>query len=387
MKKVCVVTSTRAEYGLLTPLISKINLDKSMTLQLVVTGTHLSSHFGNTVVEIENDAFPICEKVYTVEENSSAVSIFAKTVAEFEKCFSKIQPDVVIVLGDRSEIMAVSSVCLFMQIPIVHLCGGDTTFGAIDEACRHSISKMASLHFTGNEQMRNRVIQMGENPATVFNTGETGIENILNAKIITREQLAKELAFDICSSNYSLVTFHPVTMEKGSELEQVAELMSALDSIEDMKFIITKANADDGGIKINEYIENFVRNKKKYLFVSSLGMRKYLSALKFAKMMIGNSSSGIIEAPAMKIPTINIGNRQEGREQSESIINCDCKKESIIEAIQKGLSEEFINKTKNVVSVYGDGFASQKMMTILSDFLHNNKLVTKKKFYDIQFKE
>lgn len=384
-KKICIVTGTRAEYGLLRPLIDKVVNDESMDLKLVVTGMHLSAEFGLTYKEIEKDGYNIDEKIEIILSSDSPAATsksMALALISFSEYFTRVKPDLLIVLGDRYEIFAVATAATLAHIPIAHLHGGETTEGAYDECFRHSISKMSYLHFTSNDIHRNRVIQLGEDPSRVFNVGAIGIENIVNIKLLSKEELEADINFKLDKA-YGMVTFHPVTLENNTSEYQIKGLLKALDKYKDMKFIITKANSDTDGRIINRILEEYSStNKGKVLLSTSMGQLKYLSAMKYSSMVIGNSSSGIIEAPSFKIPTINIGDRQKGRMQAQSIINCEPVKEDIIDAINKGLDNEFLCKIKKMVNPYGNGNTSNKIMNVINNFLKED-ISLKKKFYDL----
>jgi GDP/UDP-N,N'-diacetylbacillosamine 2-epimerase (hydrolysing) len=304
----------------------------------------------------------------------------------FAEYFEENEFDLLIVLGDRYEIAAVCIAAFNRHIPIAHLHGGELTEGAIDNEYRHCITKMSSLHFVSCEAYRRRVIQLGEHPETVFNVGSMGIENVKDIIPITIEELEKDLQFDLVNKKYCVVTFHPVTLEPHTGKKQIKELMDALDEFPDMFFIITKSNSDAGGREINQLWDEYGFTKKNCLIVASLGARRYLSALKYASMMIGNSSSGITEGPALKIPTINIGNRQKGRIMAESIICCKPEKGDIINAIKKASSRKFHNVAQQIKNPYGDGNTSSRIVEIIQDQLNNNKIQLKKEFYDSKFK-
>jgi GDP/UDP-N,N'-diacetylbacillosamine 2-epimerase (hydrolysing) len=385
MKKICVVTGTRAEYGLLRPLIKKISEDNELHLQLVATGMHLSPEFGLTYKEIEEDGFIIDEKIEMLLSSDTAVGI-SKSVGlamiGFADAFEKLKPDIVIVLGDRYEIFAATTVAMVFKIPIAHIHGGETTEGAFDEGFRHSITKMSYLHFTSTEEYRKRVTQLGENPDRVFNVGAIGIESIKELKLLDRNQLEQNINFKF-GKNTALVTFHPVTLENSNFKEQFQELLNALDRFNDLKLIFTKSNSDTDGRIINFMIDEYVENNKnKAIAFTSMGQLRYLSAMKYVDLVMGNSSSGIIEAPFFKIPTINIGDRQKGRIQGKTIINCEPIENEICKAIELGVSIDFKNKIKNTVNVYGDGNVTEKILNIIKDKL-NREIKLKKSFYDI----
>lgn len=384
MKKVCVVTGTRAEYGLLFWLLKEIEKEPSLELQLIVTGMHLSSEFGLTYKIIEND-FNINKKVEMLLSSDTSSSI-AKSIGlaqiGFSDAFEELKPDLLVVLGDRYEIFAAVSTAMIMNIPIAHLHGGETTEGAFDEAIRHSITKMSHLHFTAANEYKNRVIQLGENPSRVFNVGGMGIENIKRLNLLSKEEFEKSIDFKLNKKNI-LITFHPVTLENFSAKEQFNELLKALDELTDTNLIFTKANSDTNGRVINEMIDEYVKNNSfKAVGFSSLGQLRYLSALQYMDCVVGNSSSGLCEAPSFKIATINIGDRQKGRLKASSVIDCEPLKDEILKAIFKAYTNDFQNILKSSVNPYGDGCASLKIVEILKRVDLNNLL--KKSFYDLK---
>ena len=387
MKKVIsVLTATRAEYGLLKPLINKLNKVDEFDVRVVVTGAHLSSEFGLTYKEIEKDGIKIDEKIEILlsADTPSAISkSMGLAMISFADYFEKLKPHMLIVLGDRYEALAIATVAMNQGIPIAHLHGGETTEGAIDESIRHAITKMSYLHFTSTKEYRNRVIQLGENPERVFSVGAIGIENILNEKLMSKLELEKSINF-VLDRPYAIVTFHPVTLEDNKSKEQIKELLDSLETFNDMKFIFTKANADSGGRVINEMIDNYVNSHENAVAFNSLGLTRYLSALKYCTMVIGNSSSGLLEVPSFGIPTINIGDRQKGRLQADSIINCEPIKEDIEKAIKIALSEGFKGKAKNTINPYGYGNTSDKIIKIIREYILNDKINLKKKFYDLE---
>ena len=388
MYKVCVVTGTRAEYGLLRPLLIKLNDNESIDLQLVVTGSHLSEKFGNTQKEIQEDGFHNYSKLpIPIDDDSKEGMAFSTGVAlqKFAELFSEQKPDLLVVLGDRFEIFAVAAAAHMIGIPTAHISGGDVTEGAVDDVIRHCITKMSVLHFPGCEQSRKRIIQMGEQPEAVFNVGEPGVENCLKRELMSRDALAANLQFPYIRENYSVVTFHPVTMENNTAEGQMQELISAMEEIPDMAYIVTLANADAGGRMINEIWMHEGRKHTNWLIVPSLGVLRYLSAIKYAKLVVGNSSSGVVEAPSMKTPTINIGDRQKGRMMAESVICCEPKKTDIVKAMKTALTNDFQGKTKHIKSPFGDGTTSEQIMEHILKFLHKERITQEKKFYDIEF--
>ena len=384
MKKIVVLTATRAEYGLLAPIIKKMISEKKLDVRVVATGAHLSPEFGMTVNQIEADGICVDKKIEILLSSDTGVSVsksMGLAMISFSEYFDELKPDTLMVLGDRYETLAVCSVALNLHIPIIHLHGGEATEGAIDEAVRNAITKLSYLHFTSTEEYRRRVIQMGENPDRVFNVGAVGVENVLNSSLYDKKQLEQELGCSL--QKYAVLTFHPVTLEVDMALTEAEELMKAITDFSDIIFICTKANADVEGRIINNCIQKYSEQYSNIKLYDSLGVRKYLSALKYSKFVIGNSSSGIIEAPSFKIPTINIGDRQKGRIQAKSVINCAPEKGQIKSAINKALNHEYRNKIFNVKNPYGDGNTSQKIVDITTDYLLNNKLKLQKKFYDI----
>lgn len=383
--RVCVVTATRAEYGALKNVIREIDRHLDLELYLVVTGTHLSRKYGYTIEEIIEDGMPISEKIEILDEDNSEMGItstIAKASFLFGEMFRRVSLNMLVVLGDRFELLPICQCAVVFGIPIAHISGGEITEGAIDDSIRHAITKLSYLHFPACEEYRNRIIQMGEMPDRVFNYGDVGVENIVKTKKMSRLDLEKSLDISL-DKPYACVTFHPVTTEKKSAQRQITELLSALVEVKDMLFIITKANADAEGMVINDTIDEFVDLNDNFVSFYSLGSTRYLSLLKESEFVIGNSSSGIIEAPSLNIPTINIGNRQKGRLQASSIINCEAKKEEIIKCIQKARSSEFKQIAKVTVNPYGKADTSVLIVDEIVNVLRN-KSISAKKFYDIK---
>ena len=385
MKKVCILTANRAEYGLLKPIIKNFDNRKDVDLKIVVTGAHLSPEFGLTYKEIINDGIKIDKKIEILvsADTPSAISkSMGLAMIGFADYFDESLPDLLVVLGDRYETLAVATVAMNQRIPITHLYGGEATEGLIDESIRHSITKMSYLHFTSTEEYRKRVIQLGESPSRVFNVGSIGIENIKQNEYLSMQELSESIKLSL-DRPYAVVTFHPVTLENQSSENQICELLKAISQHNEMNFIFTKANSDAHGRIINSMIDEFVKNKENCVAVTSLGLKRYLTAIKYCCMVIGNSSSGIIEVPSFKVPTINIGDRQKGRIQADSIINCapDC--ESIMNAINKANNLEFQNKLQNIQNPYEKENTSKSIVSIIMDFLLNDKIEIKKKFYDL----
>lgn len=382
-KKICVVTGTRAEYGLLYWLMKEIESDLDLELQIIATGMHLSPEFGLTYKEIEKE-FTITKKIEMLLSSDTSIGI-SKSMGlaqiSFAECFEELTPDIVIVLGDRYEIFSAVSAAMIARFPIAHLHGGETTEGAFDESIRHSITKMSHLHFTATDEYRRRVIQLGEHPERVYNVGGMGIENIKRLSLLNKEAFEKSIDFKLDKKNL-LVTFHPVTLEKSTASEQLEELLAALDSLHDTHIIFTKANSDTDGRIINQMIEEYVsKNSDKAVVFTSLGQIRYLSALQFVDAVVGNSSSGLAEAPSFKIGTINIGDRQKGRIKASSIIDCNPTKESILQAFALLHSTLFQEQLKSVVNPYGDGIASKRIIEIIKTVDLSN--ILKKSFYDL----
>ncbi len=384
-RKICIVTGTRAEYGLLYWLMREIEADDGLELQLIVTGMHLSPEFGLTYKEIEKE-FKIDKKIEMLLSSDTSVGI-SKSMGlaqiSFADAYEELKPDIVVVLGDRYEIFSATSTAMIARIPIAHLHGGETTEGAFDESIRHSITKMSHLHFTATEEYRNRVIQLGEHPDRVFNVGGMGIENIKRLELLGKEEFEKSIDFRLNDKNI-LVTFHPVTLENATAKEQFQELLNAIEELEDTNIIFTKANSDTDGRVINQMIDEYVaKNSHKAIGFISLGQLRYLSALAFVDAMVGNSSSGLAEAPSFQIGTINIGDRQKGRIKAKSVIDCEPDKQSIKKAFEKLYSNKFQELLTTVKNPYGDGCASEKAVEVLKSVSLDK--ILKKSFYDIRF--
>ncbi len=383
-RKICVVTGTRAEYGLLYWLIKEIKEDPELELKLAVTGAHLSKKHGLTYKEITNDGFLIDEKIEVDLNDDTELGIsraIAQGINGFANVWNKIKPDIIVVLGDRFEILAAVVASMIAKIPVAHIHGGETSEGVIDEAIRHSITKMSHFHFVAAKEYESRVIQLGEKPSTVFNFGAPGIENIKRLKLFQRHELEKELGIKFGKTNF-LVTYHPVTLQNDSTSNGMTELLKALDEFNNAYIIFTKPNTDTGGKIISEMIDNYCLNNpgRAYAF-TSLGRLKYLSTVKFSNIIIGNSSSGIIEAPFFKKPTINIGLRQRGRLKAKSIIDCDEDASAITEAIKHGVSDDFTAVLETSKSLYGDGNTAVNIKNTLKVVNLENVLI--KRFNDL----
>lgn len=368
MKKICVVTATRAEYGLLRPLMKEIDKSQILDLQLLVTGAHLSPEFGLTFKDIEKDGFVIDEKVEMLLSSDTATGIVKSMglgMIAYTDVFQRLQPDGLVILGDRYEILAVASAASVHKIPIVHLHGGEITEGAYDDAFRHAVTKLSHLHFTSTESHRNRVIQMGENPENVYNVGAIGLDNIKELKLLTKSELETDLQLEFKKYNYQ-VSFHPETLSDSTSKDQFEILLHAIEKQEDSVFIFTKSNADTDGRIINSMIDEFVNtHPDKARAFTSLGSLRFLSLLRQCDAIIGNSSSGIIEAPTLKIATINIGNRQKGRTRADSVINCNVDRVEIENAMQKTRDPNFRTQLKGVKNPYGDGNTANKIVEVL----------------------
>ncbi len=390
MKKVCVVTAIRSEYGLLKNLINKLNNEDDIELKLVVTGAHLLSDFGNTVAEIEEDGLKIDKKIEIILETKNSVDIskaMADTLIEFTKYFEKEKFDLLVLLGDRYEALAIATAAMNTKTPIAHLYGGSTTVGAMDDVIRHAITKMSYIHFTGTERYRKRVIQLGEDPDRVFVVGTLGVENIKQMPLKTQKELEDELKISL-EEKYAVLVYHPVTLSKISINKQIKELTKGLeDSIHnyDLKYIIIGANADKGGLEINEQLKAFSKqNKEKVYFFKSLTVKNYLSLIKNSEFLIGNSSSGIVEVPSFKVPTINIGERQKGRISAKSIINIDIENKKIAKAIEKCLfDKEFKEYVKTVENPLEKENTSDNIINIIRNFLFKESIDLQKIFYDL----
>lgn len=383
-RKICVITGTRAEYGLLYWTMKQIQEAKDLELQICVTGMHLAPEFGLTYKQIEKDGFFINEKIEILLSSDTGVGV-SKSIGlgliGFSEAFQRLKPDLILLLGDRFEIFSSAAAAMVCKIPIAHCHGGEATEGLIDESIRHSVTKMSQLHFTSTEEYRNRVIQLGEQPNHVFNVGALGIENINRLKLLDRSATEVSINFKLANKNI-LVTFHPVTLENATSENQFSELLDALDLLENTNIIFTKPNADTDGRVIIAMIDEYVaRNSHKSVAFTSLGQLRYLSLLQHVNMVVGNSSSGLIEVPSFKIPTINIGDRQRGRLKSETVIDCDPIKSSILKAFEISESESFKKVLSSAENPYGRGDSSGKIISVLHDI--NLDGILKKKFYNI----
>ncbi|MBR3579709.1 MAG: UDP-N-acetylglucosamine 2-epimerase (hydrolyzing) [Lachnospiraceae bacterium] len=384
MKKIAVITSTRAEYGLLAPVIKELRKHESpeFKVDVIVTGTHLSPEYGYTINEIKEDGIRIDHEITISVKSDSEYDISsnqADTLLKFTALFIEERYTAIVILGDRYEMLSIAIAAGNTNTPIFHLCGGDTTEGAKDEWIRHSITKMSYLHFVTNEDSRSRVIQLGEAPDRVFNFGSTSIDNILSLAISSKKEALDRIGLSEC--DYAICTYHPVTMEDGLLTQQMNSFLDAIKAFPEILFILTKSNADQGGALINSILDSARKGVKNIKVYDSLGAKRYLTLMKHSAFVLGNSSSGIIEAPAFHIPTVNIGNRQKGRLQSASIINCKSDTGSIKEGIQKALSPEFRDICKKATSPYGSGNAAKQITDKIISVITNETINLKKSFY------
>ncbi len=382
-RKICVITGSRAEFGLLCGLMHKIEQSADLTLQVVVTGMHLSPEYGSTYREIENAGFQIDYKVEMLlgADSPTAVtkSIGLGTIG-FADAYAALKPDLLVMLGDRFELLSAATAALIAGIPICHIHGGETTEGAFDEAIRHAITKMAHLHCVAADEYARRVIQLGEHPDRVFLVGGLGIDAIKQLKLLTKPELEESLGLEFGARNL-LITFHPVTLEQNSSVEQMRSMLDALDRLVDTRLIFTFPNADNGGQELRLLLEAYVNERQNAWLYPSLGQLRYLSCMQFVDGVVGNSSSGLAEAPSMGIGTINIGDRQKGRLMARSVINCDPDCESITNALARLYDPEFQSSLATVKNPYGEGGASQMIVEILTKHPLENLL--KKSFYDL----
>ena len=384
-RKICVVTGTRAEFGLLRWLMQEIVASDALTLQVIATGMHLSPEFGSTFREIEQAGFNIDAKVemlLSADTASAVTKSMGLGLIGYADAYARLAPDLVVVLGDRFEIFAAAAAAMIAGIPIAHLHGGETTEGAFDEAIRHSITKMAHLHFVGAEPYRKRVLQLGEHPDRVFLVGGLGVDAIKQVQLLNREELEAAIDFKLAARNL-LITFHPVTLDDGSSGQQMQELLAALDELENTHLIFTLPNADTGGRELIQMVESFVETHSCASVFQSLGQQRYLSCLQFVDGVVGNSSSGIAEVPSFKTGTINIGDRQKGRLSAASVIDCNPDREDIGRALRLLFDADFRQALRATVNPYGDGGASKKIIDVLRWQPLDGLL--KKSFYNITF--
>ena len=371
--KICVATGTRAEYGLLKPLIDKIKENSSYTLQILITGAHLSPEFGLTVTQVLADGYDTVEKVEMLLSSDTATGIVKSMglgMIGYADALERLKPDLLVILGDRYEMLAVASSALIFKIPIAHLHGGEITEGAYDDSIRHAITKMSSIHFASTEEHKNRIIQLGENPNVVYNVGAIGLDNIHSLNLLTKQEI--ETAFDFKFQRYQyLITSPPETLSNHSASDQFRELLTALDQQKESLLIFTKANADTDGRVINTMIGQYVQeNPDKAVAFSSMGIINYLSTMNHCTAVVGNSSSGIIEAPSFSKPTINIGNRQKGRMQATSVLNVNVNEPAILAALEKVKQR----KNEDITNPYGTGNTAIKILAALAKINVNSLL-------------
>lgn len=385
-KKICFVTGTRAEYGLLKYLMKEINLSNSLELQLVVTGSHLSERHGYTVNEIKEDGFMVNSSLdidLDEDRNNNVCGSISKCIKLFSDNLEKLQPNLVVVLGDRYELLAVATSAMIHRVPIAHIHGGEITEGAFDDSIRHAITKLSQLHFVATEEYKRRVIQLGENPDLVFNVGGLGVDAIRKIKLLSKKELEDSLGFQFKKKNL-LITYHPLTIpiHETSQFE-ISQLINALSEFKDANQIFTMPNADPGNKEIFRMIYDYSKKNENVYAFKSLGQLKYYSCLAYIDAVVGNSSSGILEVPSFKKPTINIGDRQKGRLFATSVINCSNKSLDIKESIKRVFSDKFQKDLKKTLNPYGEGGASEKITKIIANINFNN--LKRKPFFDINF--
>lgn len=383
-RKICFITGSRAEYGLLSGLMKAVKSTPALDLQIIATNMHLSPEFGLTYREIESDGFTINKKVEMLlsSDTSNAItkSVGLATIG-FADAYEDLRPDLIVVLGDRYEILAAVSAALFYKIPVAHLHGGEITEGAYDDCIRHAITKMSHLHFTSTENYRNRVIQLGEQPGRVFNVGAIGIENIKHVPLFSKEELEESLDFEL-SDKSLLVTYHPVTLENATAGDQCTNLLQSLEQFVDYRVVFTLPNSDTDGHIIIKLIHDYVaEHPKRSIAFTSLGMKRYLSALRYVTAVVGNSSSGIIEVPSFGIPTLNIGDRQKGRIAADSILHCSTTEQAITEGLRQILSPSFIERVKHITNPYEKEGTTNAILQIIKSC--DLKILIQKSFYNI----
>jgi GDP/UDP-N,N'-diacetylbacillosamine 2-epimerase (hydrolysing) len=384
-RRICVVTGTRAEYGLLRWVMEGIQDREGLELKVVATGAHLSPQFGLTYREIESDGFVIDRRVEMLLNSDSPTGVTKSIglgLVGFADVLRELQPDLMVLLGDRFEVFAAAAAAMVACVPIAHLSGGESTEGAFDEAIRHSISKMSHLHFVAAEEYRRRVIQLGEHPDRVFNVGGLGVEAILRLDLLDREELERSLRFELAPRNL-LITFHPVTLEVGTASRQMGELLAALETLTGTHLIFTMPNADTGGRELFELVQRFVDSHPQARAYTSLGQLRYLSCIKHVDGVVGNSSSGLAEVPSFKKGTVNIGDRQSGRLKAASVIDCDPNKNAIVRALDRLFSADFRDALEATVNPYGEGRASERIVDVLHDYPLES--ILKKSFHDLEY--
>ncbi|MBE6097700.1 MAG: UDP-N-acetylglucosamine 2-epimerase (hydrolyzing) [Schwartzia succinivorans] len=384
-RKICIVTGTRAEYGLLYRLMKKLQTDPEFILQIIVTGMHLAPEFGMTSCQIEKEGFKIDKKIEIQLASDTKIGM-AKTVGlgiiSMSDALWELQPDLVVILGDRYEALAIAETCLLLNIPIAHIAGGEITEGAVDNSIRHAITKMAALHFATSPHYAKRIIQMGESPQNVFAVGEIGADNIKHMQFMGKSDLEEDLHFCL-GEKFFLITYHPVTLQEGGVKEKICSLLDALNRYPEYKLLFTKANSDAGGREINCLLGEYCQdNSERAILVDSLGQVRYLSAMRHCSAVVGNSSSGLSEAPVLKVPTVNIGSRQQGRDRANSVVDCGETTEEIVNALQCALKmKKNYSDIKN--NYIYDGHSTERIMGVLRS-VDYSKLI-QKKFYDLNF--
>ena len=385
-RKICVVTGTRAEYGLLSRLMRMIKESDQTRLQVVATNMHLSPQYGNTYKEIESDGFVIDKRVPIIDETApndshSTVLEMSRALSGFADAYSELNPEMLVVLGDRYEILAAAAAALIMRIPIAHISGGDVTEGAFDDAIRHSITKMSQLHFPSTEEYRKRVIQLGEQPDRVFNVGALGVENIKKMPLKSKEEIEKEIDFKI-DNNTILVTYHPVTLGNRTAKDDIEDFVAALEERKELRVIFTMPNSDTGGQFIVDAINDFIaKNPERAKAYKSLGVVRYLSVMKQVTAVVGNSSSGLVEVPSFAIPTLNIGDRQKGRLAADSVYNCAPDKKAVLKGLEVVLSPTFRQKAAKTHNPYEKENTAQMIFDVVSTYPLEQ--LNQKHFYDI----
>ena len=382
-KRVCIFTGGRAEYGILRPLLTEIKKNKCLELKLVVSGMHMSREFGLTYKIIEKDGFKCDEKIEMILSSDTPVAV-SKSVGlgliSFSEAFNRIKPDILILLGDRFETFSAATAAMISRIPIAHIQGGEMTYGAIDDHFRHAITKMSQLHFVTTNDYKKRVIQLGEHPRNIFNVGALNVDSMKKVKVLKKSEVEKRIKISLQKKTI-LVTFHPITLEKETAENYFKNVIEALDDFRECNIIFTKTNADTEGRIINSLIDEYIIYNKNAVSFISMGQELYISSLRYVDLVLGNSSSGIIETPTFKVPTVNIGDREKGRIMAKNIINCNYTKTDIKKAISKGLSLDFKKKIKYMKSPYDNGETAKKICKIMQNYKIPNN--TKKEFYNL----
>ncbi len=383
-RRIAVVTGSRAEYGLMYWIIRGIHGDADLNLRLIVTGMHLSPEFGLTYREIESDGFPVYEKVEMLLSSDTEVGVSQSIglgIIGFSNSLARLKPDIMLILGDRFEILAAAVAAHIARIPLAHIHGGEVTEGSADEAVRHSITKMSHIHFPATEVYARRIRQMGEDPERIFNFGSPAVDNILRMDLPGREELSRDLGVEL-GERVAVITYHPVSLEEHTFEKQMKNILKALET-KDMTLVFTYANADAGGRVINRMIQDFMKTRPDAYSFTSLGRRRYLGLLSIADLMVGNSSSGIIEAPSFGLPVVNIGDRQRGRVRAGNVIDCGTDPEEISRALGRALNKEFRDSLKDLISPYGTGNTSNRIIQVLKEINLGDELI-KKDFKDAQ---